>query len=43
MQILVSNPSPLIVLAKINRLYLLKEFYDNIYIPEAVYKECVLC
>lgn len=38
----VSNSSPLIHLAKIGRLSLLKKFYENIFIPESVYIECVI-
>ena len=38
----VSNSTPLIHLAKIDRLDLLKEFFGEIFIPEAVYRECVL-
>ncbi len=38
----VSNSSPLIHLAKIRRLELLKSFYEKIFIPESVYRECVL-
>lgn len=42
MQKVVSNSSILIHLAKIDRLYLLKKFYNKIIIPEAVYKECFI-
>jgi len=35
----VSNSSPLILLSKINRFYLLKEIFKKIYIPKAVYEE----
>ncbi|AHF79703.1 DUF3368 domain-containing protein [Thermococcus paralvinellae] len=38
----VSNSTPLIHLAKIDRLDLLKEFFGEIFIPEAVYRECIL-
>ena len=41
LQKVVSNSSPLIHLAKIGRLNLLKEFFDQIIVPEAVYRECV--
>ena len=37
----VSNSSPLICLAKIGHLDLLKYFFDEIIVPEAVYNECV--
>ena len=37
----VSNSSPLIHLAKIGHLDLLKYFFDEIIVPEAVYHECV--
>jgi len=37
----VSNSTPLIVLAKINRLDLLKDYFGVIYIPEEVYDEVV--
>lgn len=37
----VSNSTPLIVLAKINRLELLKDYFGEIYIPEEVYDEVV--
>ena len=38
----VSNSTPLIHLAKIGRLELLREFFGEVLIPEAVYRECVL-
>ncbi len=38
----VSNSTPLIHLAKIGRLELLREFFGEILIPEAVYRECVI-
>ncbi|BAD85107.1 hypothetical protein, conserved [Thermococcus kodakarensis KOD1] len=38
----VSDSTPLIHLAKIDRLELLREFFGEIIIPEAVYRECVL-
>jgi len=38
----VSNSSPLIHLAKISHLDLLKYFFDEIIAPEAVYNECVI-
>ncbi len=37
----VSNSSPLIHLAKIDQLDLLKDFFSTVIIPEAVYHECV--
>ncbi|WP_297063304.1 DUF3368 domain-containing protein [Thermococcus sp.] len=39
---MVSNSTPLIHLAKIGRLELLREFFGEVLIPEAVYRECVL-
>ncbi len=39
---MVSNSTPLIHLAKIGRLKLLREFFGEVLIPEAVYRECVL-
>ncbi|GAB6102788.1 DUF3368 domain-containing protein [Thermococcus atlanticus] len=38
----VSNSTPLIHLAKIGRLNLLREFFGEVFIPEAVYRECVV-
>jgi len=38
----VSNSSPLIHLAKIDQLNLLKHFFGEILVPEAVYKECIV-
>ncbi len=38
----VCNSSPLIHLAKIGKLGLLRKFFDEILIPEAVYRECIL-
>lgn len=38
----VCNSSPLIHLAKIGKLELLEKFFDEILIPEAVYRECVI-
>ena len=37
----VSNSSPIIHLAKIGKLELLKEYFQTITVPEAVYRECV--
>ncbi len=42
MSLVISNASPLIVLAKIQRLHILKELCSEIIIPEAVYKEVVI-
>jgi len=42
LQKVVSNSSPLIHLSKIWRLNLLKDFFDEVIVPEAVYKECVV-
>ena len=38
----VVNSSPLIHMAKIGQLELLKVFYQTVFIPEAVFRECVL-
>lgn len=38
----VSNSSPIIHLAKIGKLELLKEYFQTITIPEAVFRECAL-
>jgi Predicted nucleic acid-binding protein, contains PIN domain len=38
----VSNSSPLIHLARIGQLNLLKHFFNEIIVPEAVHKECVI-
>jgi len=40
MQKVVSNSSPLIHLAKIDKLELLRKYFHQITIPEAVYREC---
>jgi hypothetical protein len=37
--VIVSNASPLIVLLKINKLFILKELFEKVVIPDAVYKE----
>jgi len=37
--VIASNASPLIVLLKINKLSILKDLFEKIVIPEAVYKE----
>jgi uncharacterized protein len=39
--IVISNSTPLIALAKIDKLYLLKEYFGEICIPEEVYDEVV--
>lgn len=41
-QSVVSNAGPLLVLAKLNQLHLLKRLYGRIYFPQAVYKETVV-
>ncbi len=38
---IVSNSTPLICLARLNRLHLLKEFFVEVCIPEEVYREVV--
>lgn len=40
MQKVVSNSSPIIHLAKIGKLDLLKDFFETVVVPEAVYREC---
>jgi predicted nucleic acid-binding protein len=42
MPLVISDASPLIVLAKIKQLHILKELWSEIIIPEAVYKEVVI-
>ena len=42
MQKVISNSSPLIHLSKIGYLGLLKDYFQRIVVPEAVYKECLL-
>ena len=42
MPIVISNASPLIGLCTIDRLHVLKELWDEVVIPDAVYKEVVL-
>ncbi len=42
MQKVVSNSSPLIHLAKIGKIELLKDYFSIVSIPEAVYKECIV-
>ncbi|WP_258085103.1 DUF3368 domain-containing protein [Thermococcus thermotolerans] len=39
---MVSNSTPLIHLAKMGRLELLREFFGEVLIPEAVHRECVI-
>jgi predicted nucleic acid-binding protein len=41
-QPVVSNAGPLLVLAKLNILYLLKHLYRHVHIPQAVYDETVV-
>ncbi|MCP5007714.1 MAG: DUF3368 domain-containing protein [Planctomycetes bacterium] len=41
MQSVVSNSSPIIHLSKIERLNLLRDYFQEIVIPEAVYRECI--
>lgn len=38
--VLVSNSSPIIHLAKINKLSLLKDLYGKLFVPQKVYSEC---
>ncbi len=40
--IIVSNSTPLISLATIDRLYLLEKMFGKVYIPQGVYKEVVV-
>jgi predicted nucleic acid-binding protein len=42
MPVVISNASPLIGLCSINLLYILKNLWNEIVIPEAVYKEVVI-
>ena len=42
MQKVISNSSPLIHLSKIGYLGLLKDYFQKIVVPEAVYKECIV-
>ena len=42
MQKVISNSSPLIHLSKIGYLGLLKDYFQRIVVPEAVYKECMV-
>lgn len=39
---IVSNSTPIIHLAKMNHLWLLKDYFHNIIIPEMVYQECIV-
>lgn len=41
MQKVVSNSSPIIHLAKIGKLSLLREYFNTIMVPQSVFKECV--
>ena len=40
--IVVTNSTPIISLAKIDKLHLLRDIFGKIYVPNAVYKEVVL-
>ena len=40
--ITISDSSPLILIAKLNQLNLLKELYSEILIPEEVYRETIV-
>jgi len=40
--IVISNSSPLIALARINHLFILKSLFGQIYIPDSVFQETVL-
>ncbi len=42
MQKIISNSSPLINLSKIGKLYLIKDLYNQIIIPEGVYNELIV-
>ena len=42
MRKVISNSSPIIHLAKIGKLDFLKEYFQTIIIPEAVYRECII-
>ena len=42
MQKVVSNSSPLIHLAKIEKLNLLESFFSEVLVPDAIYRECVV-
>ncbi len=39
---LVSNSSPIIHLARIDKLELLKDFFETVIVPEAVHRECIV-
>ena len=40
--IVVTDSTPIISLAKIDKLHLLRDIFGKIYVPNAVYKEVVL-
>ena len=40
--IVISNATPLIYLAKIDKLHLLRDLFEHVIIPEEVYKEVVI-
>ena len=40
-EVTISNSSPIIHLAKIEQLDLLRDFFGELLIPEAVYEECM--
>jgi uncharacterized protein len=39
---IISNSSPLILLAKINKLYILEKLYAKVHIPQEVYEETIV-
>ena len=39
---IVSNSSPLILLAKIGRFNLLRDLFELVYVPESVYREVAI-
>jgi len=40
--LVISNSSPLIALSRINILFILKEIFEKIFIPDSVYQETVV-